>query len=528
MPEAKVISMRQLTLFLTLLACTATSFGQAHIGNDRAITPDRLKDHLEFIASDEMEGRDTPSRGLDTATLYVATQLKLWGAQPAGDDGTFFQKIPLVQRNLDVDKSSIELGGKAFTFGDGFRIATRGVSASAKMVYVGHGYVLKSKGIDPYAGLDVRGKIVVVASGMPAGTTFADFRSGQAPDVERPAVAAQERGALAIITIPTPSSLSGWDAATANRLSRMTPESLDPTIVNVSAGPALVQAILAGESLSPDDAMKGSDAPEKGFALNDSKSITLNVVDHKETTYTRNVVAIVPGADAKLKNEYVAFGAHIDHLGMRSPTSSGDRVYNGADDDGSGTVSILEIAHAYLTGPRPKRSLLFVWHIGEEKGLWGSAWFNDHPTVDLKSVITQLNIDMIGRSKPAGDAKPADKVLTGPNEVYVVGSSMMSTDLQKVSEKVNAGFLKLAFNYKYDDPKDTERIFFRSDHYNYAHKGIPIIFYFDGVHEDYHRVSDEVAKIDFEKMAKVARTVYATGWTLANGPRPVVDKPLKE
>jgi len=210
-------------------------------------------------------------------------------------------------------------------------------------------------------------------------------------------------------------------------------------------------------------------------------------------------------------------------------SGSGDRIFNGADDDGSGTVSILEIAHAFLTGAKPKRSLLFVWHCGEEKGLWGSSYYVEHPTVDLKNVVAQLNIDMIGRSKAAGDTNAANKVLTGPDEIYVVGSTKMSTDLQKASESVNADFLKLKFNYKYDDPADQERIFYRSDHYNYARKGVPIIFYFDGVHEDYHRVSDQVERIDFQKMSKVARTVYATGWDLANAARrPVVDKPLKD
>ncbi len=516
--------MRRLTL-LSLLFLSGLATAQVKIANDRAITPERLRDHLEFIASDEMEGRDTPSRGLDTATLYVATQLKLWGATPAGDDGTFFQRIPLVQKNVDIDKSVITFGGKSFTFGEGLRGTNKSVTASGQMVYAGHGYVLKSKGIDPYAGLDVRGKIVVVASGRPAGTTFRDFAEAKSPDVETPVMAAEERGAVAVLTIPS-GALSTDSMQNMNRLSRLSPESPVTGLANVTAGPGLTTELFAGEKVGAADVSKGGDAPETGFALSDSKSLNLNVVEHREVTYARNVVAIVPGTDAKLKSEYVAFGAHSDHLGMAN--SGTDRVYNGADDDGSGTVSILEIAHAFLTGPRPKRSLLFVWHCGEEKGLWGSAWYTNHPTVDLKNVITQLNIDMIGRSKPAGDTKAANKVLTGPDEVYVVGSSKMSTDLQRTSERVNASFLKFAFNYKYDDPTDTERIFFRSDHYNYAHKGIPIIFYFDGVHEDYHRVSDEVSKIDFDKMSRIARTVYATGWTIANGPRPVVDKPLKE
>jgi Zn-dependent M28 family amino/carboxypeptidase len=288
-----------------------------------------------------------------------------------------------------------------------------------------------------------------------------------------------------------------------------------------------VKQIFAGETISADDLLAGKDVAEKAFSLDPTKTVTLSIKERKEEANVRNVVAAVPGTDERLKQEYVAFGAHIDHVGMAT-SGPGDRIFNGADDDGSGTVSILEIAHAYLTGPRPKRSLLFVWHFGEEKGLWGSDYYTTHPTVDLKNVVTQLNIDMIGRSRSAGDTNPANSVLTGPDEIYVVGSTKMSTDLQKTSEKTNADFLKIKFNYKYDDPADRENIFYRSDHYNYARKGVPIIFYFDGVHEDYHRPGDEVSKIDFDKMSRVARTVYATGWNLANARnRPVVDKPLK-
>jgi Zn-dependent M28 family amino/carboxypeptidase len=190
-------------------------------------------------------------------------------------------------------------------------------------------------------------------------------------------------------------------------------------------------------------------------------------------------------------------------------------------------VSVLAIAEAFANGVRPKRSLLFVWHAGEEKGLWGSEYFVKYPTVPIDKIITQLNIDMIGRSKKAGDTNRRNDELTGPNEIYVVGSKMMSTALGELSESVNKSYYNLSFNYKYDDPNDPNRFFFRSDHFNYAQKGIPIIFYFDGEHEDYHRVTDQVEKIDFEKMQKVARTVYAMAWELASGmKRPAVDKKL--
>lgn len=494
-----------------------------------AITPERLKAHLEFIASDELEGRDTPSKGLDVATLYVATMLKLWGAQPAGDSGTYFQQIPLGQRLLDTAASSIDFGGNTYRFGDGFKNANRQFAAEGKLIYAGHGFVIKKKDLDPFAGLDVKGKIVVVSAGMPKGYTYGDLQGQAGVDYETPEGASKARGAVAMIRIPDESMLSRWNPEDGRRITWLSPGEAEPDpnqLATVTASPVLAKALFEGAPMTAEEAMKGSETPEKAFAFSDRKTIDIHMAEQKIQKFVRNVVAIVPGSDEKLKSEFVAFGAHIDHVGMQ-PGGTGDRIFNGADDDGSGTVAILEIAHAFLSGKRPRRSCIFVWHCGEEKGLWGSTYFTEHPTVDLKQIVTQLNIDMIGRSKPTGDTNPANKMLTGPNEIYVVGSTLMSTDLQKLSESVNASFLHLSFNYHYDEPKDPEAMFSRSDHYNYAKKGVPIIFYFDGVHEDYHRPSDEVSKIDFHKLSSVAKTVYATGFTLASAPkRPVVDKKL--
>jgi Zn-dependent M28 family amino/carboxypeptidase len=245
-----------------------------------------------------------------------------------------------------------------------------------------------------------------------------------------------------------------------------------------------------------------------------------------ESVGTQNVVAVLEGGDAALKDEYVALGAHYDHVGVGAPVN-GDAIYNGADDDGSGTTAVLALAEAFAKGPRPKRSLLFVWHAGEEKGLWGSAYFTKYPTVPINQIVTQLNIDMIGRCRREGDTHPRRAGLAKLGEVFVVGSKMMSSELGELSETVNRGYLNLSFNYKYDDPKDPERIFFRSDHFNYAQQGVPIIFYTDGEHEDYHQPSDTVDKIDFEQMEKITRTIYATAWELGNrAQRPRVDKKL--
>ena len=209
-------------------------------------------------------------------------------------------------------------------------------------------------------------------------------------------------------------------------------------------------------------------------------------------------------------------GAHYDHVGIGIPVN-GDAIYNGADDDGSGTTALLAMAEALAKRAlRPKRSVLFVWHAGEEKGLWGSRYFTDYPTVPLDKIVTQLNIDMIGRSKKEGDTNPRNSDLSGPNEIYVIGSQMMSTELGELTETVNKQYLNLTYDYRYDDPADPNRFFFRSDHYNYARKGIPIVFFFDGEHEDYHRPGDSVDKIDFQKMEKITRTIYLMLWEIAN------------
>ncbi|MCB1022763.1 MAG: M20/M25/M40 family metallo-hydrolase, partial [Acidobacteria bacterium] len=221
-------------------------------------------------------------------------------------------------------------------------------------------------------------------------------------------------------------------------------------------------------------------------------------------------------------------GAHYDHVGTRPDAKGDDKIWNGADDDGSGTVAVLSIAEALAKAPtRPKRSILFVWHAGEEKGLWGSEYFNKYPTVDITKVVTQLNIDMIGRSKKAGDTNDKNKDLSAPDEIYVIGSEMMSSTLGSVTKGTNDSYLKLKYNYRYDDPKDTNRFFFRSDHFNYAVNGIPIVFWFDGVHEDYHGAGDEPDKIDYQKMEKITRTIFLTMWEVAQlKTRPAIDKEL--
>jgi hypothetical protein len=509
------------------------------------ISAAQLRTYLSFIASDEMEGRDTPSRGLDTVAKFIALNLTRWAFRPAGDDGTFFQKIALRRDQVDVTKTIAEINGQKFTFAEDFVSGVPG-TISGRLVYVGRGWIVQPKGIDDYRDVDVKGKVMVVlGQGFPQGITQADLRGAQSGAVVSPATYAQTHGATGIITIINPEASPSWDQlrqratlparAVVEKFQaqpQTRPASLAVPSVTVSA--KMATALLAGEKfdLAAVTSRAPTNDPVAPFDLDSSKNVNITVATSPGRVMTQNVVAIWEGGDSKLKDEYVAVGAHYDHIGVagvgQCRALNGDTICNGADDDGSGTTALLGMAEAISHAKqRPKRSVLFVWHCGEEKGLWGSQYFTTYPTIPLDHVVTQLNIDMIGRSKKEGDTDPRNANLSGPNQIYVIGSTMMSTELGKLSQDVNTSFLKLDYDVRYDDPKDTNRFFFRSDHYNYAKKGIPIIFFFDGVHEDYHQAGDEWQKIDYDKMEKVTRTIYMTLWEVANlSTRPKVDKPL--
>ena len=501
------------------------------------ISAAQLKNYLYFIASDEMEGRDTPSRGLDTTAKFIAMNLERWGFKPAGDDGTFFQRITLRRDQIDPAKTSAEINGRKFNFGDDFLPSAVAATISGPLVYVGRGWIVPSKNIDDYKGLDVKDKImVVVGPGLPQGVTQADLRANQGQGVASPSTYAQQHGAKAVVLIPTALVTQNWEQqrqramqpprAVVEKFQTPTTNAPVPTIM-MSA--KMANALFEGEKFDVATLTTRAQSadPVAPFDLSSGKNVNITISIKPDHPTTQNVVAVWEGSDPVLKNEYVAVGAHYDHIGICAPGTA-DPICNGADDDGSGTTALLSMAEAISHAKqRPKRSVLFVWHCGEEKGLWGSRYFTDYPTIPLDHIVTQLNIDMIGRSKKDGDTNPRNATLSGPNQIYVIGSTMMSTELGNLSQTVNKSYLNLQYDLRYDDPNDTNRFFFRSDHYNYARKGIPIIFFFDGVHEDYHRPGDEPQKIDYVKMEKVARTIYMTLWEVANLPvRPKVDKPL--
>jgi hypothetical protein len=502
------------------------------------ISANQIRDYLTFIASDEMEGRDTPSRGLDTTAKFLAMNLSRWGFKPSGDEGSFFQRIDLRRDRADTGQTKVELNGRTLTAGTDYLPAGGSGNVSGQLVFAGSGWFVKAKEIDAYKGIDPTGRIAVIfgtPNAPPRGVTRADFGK-QGEDSMSPSDYARSKGVVGLIYVPDFQYLANWQRNRQRLIERgstvvakFQTQSTAP-LPSIVISPEIANALFAGEQQSASgifNASYGNTLPTP-FPMNQQKKISMSIANNSEIVPTQNVVAVWEGSDPVLKGEYVALGAHYDHVGSGCPPVGTDTICNGADDDGSGTTALLAMAEALAKAPtRPKRSVLFVWHCGEEKGLWGSRYFTDYPTVPLNQIVAQINIDMIGRSKKEGDTNPRNAELTGPDAVYLIGSTMMSTELGELVNAVNKSFLNITFDTRYDDPKDPNRFFFRSDHYNYARKGIPIIFFFDGVHEDYHRAGDSPDKIDYQKMEKITRTVYMTLWEIANRPaRLKVDKPL--
>jgi Zn-dependent M28 family amino/carboxypeptidase len=311
---------------------------------------------------------------------------------------------------------------------------------------------------------------------------------------------------------------------------------------------AFTNSLLQGEKVSGAQAFSATETNAKldTFELNSAKKLTVHLSVHSQEGHAENVIGILEGSDPVLKDEYVIMSAHLDHIGLAAPMANGHNVNNGADDDGSGSTGLLGVAHAYAEGAakgiRPKRSILFLWNGGEERGLWGSQYFAEFPPIDLGKVVADLNMDMIGRTKNSESVDPNPQhMLVDPGGVLLIGPNISSDDLENTIEGVNGSYQHLKIDHFYDvtAPDAThdnlgpqprgQRIFYRSDHYNFAKMGIPIAFFTIGLHVDYHRPTDTPDKIDYHEIQVVSKTVAAVGWELANQPgRPKLKDKLPE
>jgi len=488
--------MKKLLLWLSVFAAGAA---QAQKMPDprpfaKTITAEDLKKHLFIVASADFEGRETATEGQRKAAVYIENDFRSLGLKPGNGDNYQLQ-YPVYQDSLE--SASLSVNGQSFVFNKDFFVPVAldysAEMGAADIVFAGYG--LSDSSRDDYKNLNVKGKIVLVLGANPPGTQMPAGRAARRFFLARQE-AAQKNGAAALLILQSTAPRNVREPK-GNMSMTEYPRTLFPNTFYITddVAKAIAGADFAG--------LQNAGSLGKTYAA----GVKLAV---KKTTLhlqSSDVLGFLEGAD--LKDQILVISAHYDHLGKR-----GDVIWYGADDDGSGTVSVLELAEAFAkakaAGKGPRRSVLFLANSGEEKGLFGSQYYSEHPTYPLDKTTADLNIDMIGR------IDPNRKIGDSTNYVYVVGSDKLSTELKPISEGNNKKYSKLELDYKFDDPSDPEMIYYRSDHFNFARKGVPIIFYFDGIHKDYHQPSDTPDKINYDIMEKRARLVFFTAWEMAN------------
>jgi len=442
-----------------------------------------------------MRGRYTPSPELEEAANYIAGQFRSFGLKPGGDAGGYLQRYSVNQIVPDTAKARVAIeGGPTWRLGHEVMYQFRSGLPAGPVT--GPAVVVTGTPPAPPADPGVKGAIVIAVA--PAGAAGASLR--QATAALMPLI--QGGAAAVIVALSVPDSV--W-AAMGRLQSRPTselswePSALPPLLLvrDPEIAPVLTQQ---GLDLA---ALRG--AAEAPFTVTPLPNLHLTVDLARtaiQSVSAPNVVGILEGSDPQLKNEYVVFSGHMDHVGVGRPDARGDSIYNGADDDASGTTAVIELAEAFAQlSPRPKRSLIFLTVSGEERGLWGSGYFTAKPPVPMSQIVADLNSDMVGRN--------------WKDTIVVIGRQ--HSDLGETLARVNAAHRELDMT-AIDDIWPEERFYFRSDHYNFARRGVPILFFFNGVHPDYHRPSDEPSKIDAEKESRIIKLVFYLGLQVADNP----------
>jgi len=461
-----------------------------------SIKADNLQKHLYQIAGPAFEGRETATLGQQKAARYIEEYFKFLGLKPGNKD-SFQYFFPVFKDSLI--SSDIQVNGQDFELDRDYQ--NRALSKSFSFSYglsnvVFAGFGLSDSIRDDYKDVNVRGKIVLILGGFPSGyvqtqITKKSFNSFAKVD------AAMAHGAVAILSIqedfPRKKPLNDPDLMYRSYFR----EEISPAFFYVSEN--IARKIMGADY----DLARRGPLRTKSYKAD----ILISLCKHTQFLQSSDVLGFLEGGD--LKDQLLVISAHYDHLGKKDSV-----IYFGADDDGSGTVSLLELAAAFskakAAGKGPRRSILFLANSGEEKGLWGSEFYTDHPLYPLDKTTADLNIDMIGRkdtNRKQGDSN---------NYIYIVGDDKLSSDLHAISVATNKKYTGLELDYKFNNPKDPLRIYYRSDHYNFARKGVPIIFYFDGIHADYHKATDTPDKINYDLMVKRAQLVFYTAWEMAN------------
>ncbi|MEL6253172.1 MAG: M28 family peptidase [Bacteroidota bacterium] len=519
--------MRKYISFFIFVLLASANFGQNSAEDvervyAETIKAEDFKAHIGFLADDLLEGRETGTRGQRLAAAYIRTQFQRIGLAPGNPDGTYFQYYYL--NRSEIKSASIDFGGKSYEYTKDFFNYRRGFPDSLNGELVFAGYGISNDEYDNLEGLDLDGKIAVVLGGSPNNSE--EKKQSRIERVRSWAArqeAIEERGAKAMIMI-LPADMDKTIRRYARKRSFQISASPDIGMPEIFMGSAMGSDLLKlakGKLNKLEEALSKSATPPN-LKLDKVADFKLSSDIDFNSTAASNVLGYLEGTDKK--EEVVILTAHYDHIGI----SRNGEINNGADDDGSGTSAILELAEAFAmaakNGNPPRRSMIFMTVSGEEKGLLGSRFYTDYPLYPLANTVANLNIDMIGRI----DKKYQERE-DSTNYVYIIGSDKLSTDLHNLGEDANNTHTGITLDYTYNDEKDPNRFYYRSDHYNFAKNNIPVIFYFTGVHIDYHKPGDDAHKIRYEKTAKITKLVYHTAWELANRQdRIVVDKAEEE
>jgi len=499
------MNVKRLIVFSALclpLVVTAQKKDKAVMKAAASITAEDMKKHLYIIAGKEMEGRDTPSPGLEKAADYIEAHFKSLGLLPGNKD-SYRQYYPLYKDSLIG--SSLKINGSAFELNKDYQPQPNNYAAEMRFseaVFAGYG-IVDGELRNDYRDLKVTGKLVIILDGVPADYKPSQTGRNSPASAFAKMEAAMNKGAAAVMIVYNNFPRRGgtgtgnWSTSGGYRTSQ------PPFTFTIS--PDVAASIMGEDGKDIFNKAKSGTLIAKTYPA----QIDMGYAKTTKSTRVSNVLGLLEGTDKK--DEYVVLTAHYDHVGKRNDTT----IYYGADDDGSGTTGILELAEAFVkakeAGKGPRRSILFMTVSGEEKGLWGSRYYTENPVYPLDKTTVDLNIDMIGR---IGTEYLKDK--DSVNYVYIIGDDKISTDLASITDQVNNSYMKMKLDRKYNDPKDPNRFYFRSDHYNFAEKGVPIIFYFNGTHADYHRPTDTPDKINYPLMAKRGQLVFHTAWEMAN------------
>lgn len=492
-----------------------TDMGIPSVKYASTITGKDIKEHLMVLASDEYEGRETGQPGIEKAAQYISSYLQKLGMTATGLENSYYQ--PVIFSSSGWNNSEIQVGEEKFKHLWDYMALPASFDnmkdfSTDEVVFLGYG--IDDPKYSDYTGKNVAGKVIMIYQGEPVDKngnfriTGTDTPSIWSEETERKIAVADQKGAKMILIVSN--DLKGFLMENRKYMLGASLKLGDATKEAVNAVPLCYVSTSLAEAIIGSKKRKVTKVVSKITKNGKSKSIPLKTdfkgtFDNFITTLEgKNVMGFVEGSD--LKDQIIVVSAHYDHLGKR-----GKDIFNGADDNGSGTSTVLDMAEAFMQakadGEGPRRSILFLFVTGEEKGLLGSKWYAENPTFPLQNIVADVNVDMIGR---------IDDRHEHANYIYVIGSDRLSTDLHRINEKMNNDFVQMELDYTYNSEEDPNRYYYRSDHYNFAEKGIPAIFFFSGTHKDYHRPSDTVDKILFDKVERTGRLIFHTTWELAN------------